>query len=122
MLINLSNHPYAQWGEEQRLATEMFGECIDLPFPAIDPEGDEEYISRLSEDYLQKILKLTANFPKKEITIHLMGEMTFVFNLLKKLEMVNIRCIASTTVRKETEFGNDKKETQFNFVRFRYYY
>jgi len=122
MLINLSNHPYAQWNEEQKRASETFGDCVDLPFPSIDPDGDEEYIVRMAEEYYQKIVQFVETEPNVKVTVHLMGEMTFLYALLEKLKQNNIRCIASTTQRKGIDLGNGRKDIQFQFVRFRYYF
>lgn len=44
MLLNLSNHPSSLWCDEQIKAAEtLFGEIVDLPFPQVDPNGDEAY-------------------------------------------------------------------------------
>lgn len=44
MLLNLSNHPSSLWCDEQKKAAEtLFGEIVDLPFPQVDPNGDEAY-------------------------------------------------------------------------------
>lgn len=121
MLINLSNHPYAQWSDSQKQAALLYGECVDLPFPPVGPQGDEEYIERLAEEYRHQVCRIAAESHDK-ITVHLMGEMTFVYALLEKLKQDNIRCIASTTERQAHDLGNGRKDTQFNFVRFRAYY
>lgn len=73
MLINLTNHPSALWDKAQQQAASQYGACMDLPFPAIDSEGDENYIDRLTDEYLQKILTL-ADGQTAEITVHLMGD------------------------------------------------
>ena len=122
MLINLSNHPYAQWSEDQKQAAERFGDCTDLPFPSIDSEGGEAYIVRLAEDYMQKVIQIAKTKRNEKVTVHLMGEMTFVYALLEKLRQAEIRCIASTTQRMGIDLGNGRRDIQFHFVRFRYYY
>jgi len=121
MLINLSNHPYAQWSDSQKQAALPYGECVDLPFPPVDPQGDEEYIERLAEESRRQVSRIAAESNAK-ITVHLMGEMTFVYALLGKLKQDNIGCIASTTERQAHDLGNGRKDTQFNFARFRAYY
>lgn len=120
MLINLTNHPLEQWSTSQLNAAELYGECIDMPFPAIDAEADEEYIDRLSDEYLHKIKEI-AKREASEITVHLMGEMTFTLLLVTKLIKADIPCIASTSVRQSKEIGNGQKEITFKFVRFRNY-
>ena len=120
MLINLTNHPSSRWDKAQLQAAAEYGECVDIPFPAIDPEGDEEYIDRLTDVYLQKIMEI-AKSEQSEITVHLMGEMTFTFSLIEKLQNEGITCISSTSVRQSKDLGNGQKEITFNFVRFRKY-
>ena len=121
MLINISNHPFSYWEEKQRRAAEIYGKCIDLPFPSIDPLGDEEYIESLAEDYLKQVLRYKLS-NDEEIVVHLMGEMNFVFSLLEKLKMKGIKCMASTTKRLIQYYDDGVKETRFSFVRFRYYF
>lgn len=121
MLINLSNHPYSFWGEKQKAAAETYGKCIDLSFPLIDPQGDEQYIDELAGEYFREIIRYQKG-SDEEIVVHLMGEMTFVFSLLEKLKNEGIRCIASTTERISRFSDEGLKETQFVFVRFRNYF
>lgn len=121
MLINLSNHPFELWSNEQREAALRFGECMDLPFPVVDPTGDEAYIDALANTYCKKVLSLVVNSNRTQATVHLMGEMTFTYALLKRLELENITCIASTSARNVVELTNGQKEVQFLFVKFRHY-
>ncbi len=119
-LINLTNHPSTQWDEEQLQAAIHYGECVDIPFPSVDPEGDEEYLDRLTDEYLQKIMDI-ANNNNSSITVHLMGEMTFTVSLVEKLQNVGITCISSTSKRESMDLGNGEKNITFKFVRFREY-
>jgi hypothetical protein len=41
----------------------------------------------------------------KPAAVHLMGEMTFTFALVRKLQAAGIRCVASTTARDVVEEG-----------------
>ncbi|MEJ5301946.1 MAG: CRISPR-associated protein [Bacteroidales bacterium] len=120
MLINLSNHPSTQWDENQiNQAKNLYGNVIDLSFPFIDPDGDEEYIRNLTEEYFEKIMEISKNH-SSNLAVHLMGEMTFAFQLAAKLLKNNIACIASTTERSVVENQNTKI-SKFRFVRFRRY-
>lgn len=121
MLINLTNHPYAQWSDEQKQAAEQFGSCVDLPFPAVDPSADADDIDALADEYLQKILDI-AQKQDTEPVVHLMGEMTFLFDLANKLRDKNIRCVASTSERNTIDLGNGQKTIEFRFVQFRDYF
>jgi len=118
--INLTNHPSSLWDEAQLQAATQYGECVDMPFPAVDPDGDEEYVDRLTDEYLQKIMEI-ANNEQSEVTVHLMGEMSFTVSLVEKLRNVDISCILSTSTRQSKDLGNGQKEITFNFVRFRKY-
>ncbi len=58
MLINLSNHPQVSWGKKQiTTAKKLYGNIIDIQFPKIDSNGNEEYIDILSEKYLKLLLE-----------------------------------------------------------------
>ncbi len=121
MLINLSNHPSSKWSAEQRRAVnEQFGSAIDLPFPVISPDSDEVYVNGLANEYFDKIESITTKYGSKP-TIHLMGEMTFTFNLLGKLIKAGYECVASTTRREVLERPDGITESVFSFVRFRKY-
>lgn len=118
MLINLSNHPSEYWSLEQLQAGAKYGTVLDLEFPAIDPKGDDDYIDKLSDEYLLKVKELARD---NKATVHLMGEMTFTFSLLKKLQQCGFECIASTSKRIVTEENNGHKDVTFKFERFRKY-
>lgn len=111
MLINITNHPSDKWTSKQSAeAKHLFGAIVDIPFPYIDPTVDEQHIASLADVYLDKVLTLAK---QGQITVHLMGEMTFTHALTNRLLQHGIPCVASTTQR----IG----EEQFNFVRFRFY-
>ena len=120
MLLNFTNHPSNIWSEKQkRTAIQLFGKVVDMPFPQIDESADENYISKLADEYLQKILHIAKN---TRVTIHLMGEQTFAYSLVKRLKNRNINCVASTTKRiVNMDSSGQKKEVIFQFERFRYY-
>ncbi|MDR1898213.1 MAG: CRISPR-associated protein [Prevotellaceae bacterium] len=118
MLINLSNHPSHLWKEEQLEAASSYGEVVDIPFPEVDPEGDEAYIQTLCHEYMEKILRLSQ---EKTVTIHVMGEMTLTHCLVNALLSKRIPCMASTTQRMVTDKDDGTKEVQFVFTQFREY-
>ncbi len=114
-LLNLSNHPSADWSDDQKqAAVERYGRIADLPFPRIDPKASVEDIDRLAEDYLQHLLDI------RPAAVHLMGEMTFTHALVSKLREAGIPCLASTTER-IVEEKDGKKIVRFRFVAFRPY-
>lgn len=120
MLINISNHHSSHWSERQKQeAVKLYGEIVDIPFPDVDESGDEEYIAELSEEYLYKVKEYESS--DSVLVVHLMGEMTFTFSLVKLLQLRGITCVASTTKRLVKDVGKWKKEVLFEFERFRKY-
>lgn len=120
MLLNLSNHASINWGEEQIIASQKYGTIQDMNFPAIDPIAGKTYIENLTQEYLKKIKAIKESTTDSIFTIHIMGEQTFCYSLIKKLEAEGIQCIASTTER-EVQITGDTKTVQFKFKRFREY-
>lgn len=127
MLINLSNHPLANWSEEQKKAAEAkFGEVTDLPFPAVNPEATIEEVIKLTEKYRDKCMEIFTNANKDpqapENTVHIMGEMTFTYTFVKHCRHKGINAVASTTERKVVENENGIKTSVFTFKQFRGYF
>ena len=119
LFINLSNHPCEFWGEKQKNAASEYGEIKDMPFPMVDANDDIMYIETLADEYFQMIKDLTCDY---DVTVHLMGELTFTFALLKRLQEYGIRCVASTSKRiVKEEVPGRKEEVIFEFERFREY-
>ncbi len=118
LLINLSNHPYEKWSEEQKDAAKEYGEVRDMPFPAIDPDDDADQIREIADKYIAEIIKLNAKFA---VIVHLMGEMSFVVYAVSRLSELGIRCICSTSERDTEDLGGGEKKVTFRFKRFRDY-
>ncbi len=118
LFLNLSNHPHHTWNEQQLEAARALGELQDMSFPAIAPEATEEEIAALADEYVQKIL---AHAEGKQVTVHLMGELTFCFALVRRLEEVGITCVASCSWRDVEELPDGRKQSAFHFTRFRRY-
>lgn len=118
LLINLSNHPSASWGARQREAAEMYGEIEDMTFLAIPPEAGETEIADLAEEYVARIAERAET---RDVTVHIMGEMTFCYAVITRLQPLGIPCIASTTRRQITEAADGVKEVHFDFETFRKY-
>jgi hypothetical protein len=118
MLINFSNHPSSNWPEEQKIAALQFGDIVDFPFPAINPEGDSLYIEKLAEEYLNIIVN--KYFSRPLPTVHIMGELNFTFSMVRLLRHYGFTCIASTTERVTAE-KSGTKTSEFRFKQFRKY-
>jgi len=119
MLINLSNHPSEKWSKKQLNATLEYGQILDMAFPAIDPAASTEEIEALANAYYAEIVNIFKD-RDDNCAVHLMGELTFTFALVQKLQKKGIKCIASTTQRLVTDNG-PSKTVEFNFCRFREY-
>ena len=122
MLINLSNHPSANWPPEQFAAAQVIGEVVDLPFPSVDPVGDAVYVQAVCNEYLQKINDICrdAALCVSTATVHIMGEMTLTYALVNALQKQGVTCVASTTERITSE-ENGIKISGFKFKQFRKY-
>lgn len=117
-LLNLSNHPSEYWELEQLEAAKGYGEIRDIPFPNVEPKASYDDIKKLADQYVEDILSMAEN---NRITVHVMGEMTFTFLVVKKLKEKGIECIASTTERNSEEISDGRKIIDFKFVQFRKY-
>lgn len=119
IFINYTNHPVKDWSEEQVSAAKKYAEeLVDIPFIVIDPDKDEDDIEIIADSELKKILKVAEGH---DATVHLMGEQTLSFSLIKKLQGLGARCVASTTKREVKDLGDNKREVTFRFVKFREY-
>ena len=123
MLINLSNHPSSKWREEQlNAAQQQYGEVVDEQFPIIDPSLDAKAIDKLAHHVLTAIQYRYSGWDnEKWITIHIMGEMTFVYAFVRRAHGQGIPCVASTTERVVVDNPDGTKTSTFQFVKFREY-
>ena len=99
-------------------AERLGGEIVDIPFPVVDPAGDAESVAALADCYCRMALETSDG---QEVVVHVMGEMTFTFALVQRLQAVGIPCVASTTERVVNETPDGRKESLFKFVQFRKY-
>lgn len=118
--INLSNHPSSTWSESQLQAAREYGDIIDMSFPLIDDTSTEEDIRLLVSEYCNKIQNLTDGH-SEDVTIHVMGEMTFTYALIKELTLMGYTCVASTSKRIVEMLPDGSKNVKFEFCRFRRY-
>lgn len=123
MLINFSNHPSEKWtGNQKEEALKKYNNIHDIPFPAVQPDQDENHITELAMKYSEECINiLNKESGSKENAVHIMGEFTLTFSLVNLLLNKGIKCTASTTKRITTELANNKCEVLFEFVRFREY-
>lgn len=114
--INFSNHPSNGWLKEQLIAAKDYGEIVDMDFPNINPEFTSKMICNLADEAVNTITSYG-----KDITVHIMGEMTFTYAVVSRLKAMNIKCVASTTERNTIITPDGKKVSEFKFVQFREY-
>ena len=114
--INLSNHPSEGWSDEQLAAAQQYGEVVDIHFPNIEPTFTKSMVNSLADVTVDTIMALG-----KDITVHIMGEMTFTYAVVSRLKALGITCLASTTERNTIIAPDGKKISEFKFVQFREY-
>ena len=119
LLVNLSNHPYKDWSEDQKKAAEKYGEVQDMAFPEIDPAMKIDKIKK--EIAVAQIDEIKNMCKERRVTVHIMGEMSYTFYVVSRLKAFGIRCICSTSERDTEELGDGEKKTKFRFKRFRDY-
>jgi hypothetical protein len=117
MFINFTNHPSENWSEKQLTAARRYGEIVDLSFPIIEPTFTKEDILLLVKESSDVILGIKDD----DTVVHVMGEMTFTYNLVNALKELGITCLASTTERNTVMTPDGKKISEFKFVQFREY-
>ena len=117
MFINLTNHPSENWSEEQIQAAHYYGEIVDLSFPIIEPAYSKQEILYLVKECTEVIMGIK----EEKTVVHVMGEMTFTYNIVCALKELDIICIASTTERNTIMTPEGKKISEFKFVQFREY-
>lgn len=119
VFVNFSNHTSSGWTNAQTKAAKSLGySIIDLPFPNISEIANENEITSLCDEYLQKIDSIVG---KKKGVIHIMGEMTFTYAMVNLLKSHGYTCVASTTKRIVEELPDGVKNVKFEFCQFREY-
>lgn len=118
IFINLSNHPSDKWSEAQLHAARQYGDIEDMPFPQVDPEADDEEISRIADECTRLILDEAVD---NDVSVHVMGEMSLTFAIVKRLQDHGIRCVSSTSERISEDLPDGTRKVGFRFRRFREY-
>jgi len=118
--LNLSNHKFEAWSQEQRReAEERWGYVEDFPFPAVPASMDEKELYRMAVTLVDEIIK------KQPDAIMCQGEFTLTFALVRLFQKQGIPVVSACTERSVTEKyledGTIEKKSVFRFVRFRAY-
>ncbi|MCS6799683.1 MAG: hypothetical protein NZ898_14415 [Myxococcota bacterium] len=121
-LVNLTNHPIAQWPESQRAAAlERFTRLVELPegMPLVPPDATAEQVRALALELADRAQSLGAT------DALVSGEPTLTFALVEELERRGIRCHAATTARSVSERpgpdGRIERVSTYQFHSFRPY-
>lgn len=129
MFVNLTNHKYAAWSENQKkTAANQFGKFTGMEgFPTIDPTYSKEDVARAVRATLSDIDGTVRNhgINPADVAIICQGEMTFVVEFVRRATERGYRCYAATSERKSVEKqlpdGTTTKTAIFEFVQFREY-
>jgi hypothetical protein len=124
MLINLSNHPSPKWGSKQKnTAQSLYGNIIDVEFPAIDPLATTADVKTIADAFFLKVTEMLNPHSgrNKPNAVHVQGEFTFVYHIVSLLKASGIVCLASTSKRIVKENAEGEKVVSFRFVSFREY-
>ncbi len=114
VFVNFTNHPSAQWKENQRKEAEIYGDIIDIPFPTVSPSLSEQEVSNLASKCLKVILD------RKPAAVLCQGEFTLSYKVIVGLQKAGIKVLAACSDR-NTELVGDVKKVIFCFVKFREY-
>lgn len=114
IFINFTNHPSHLWDEKQRKASMVYGDIIDLPFPAVDACADEAKICELRDELVSTIMSYHP------AAVLCQGEFTLTYAVVSKLKELEITVLSACSTRNVVEKGN-KKEVVFDFVQYRKY-
>ena len=120
MLINLTNHPSANWNEEQREeAVRQWGKIEDYSFPAVGSEWDNVSMMQYAQAIVSEVVKMNPD------AVLCQGEMSMTFLLVAMLQKKGIPVYAATSERRAKEElqpdGSICKSVVFSFVMFRKY-
>ena len=117
--INHTNHSSAQWSQEQRIAAEKYGEIVNLSFPNIGADWNEEKISQFVEINAKKIIEMNP------AAVLCQGEYNYTYSMINYLKRNNIVVLAAASERvvdeKVQPDGTTQKVSSFKFVQFRQY-
>jgi len=117
--INHTNHPSSRWSAEQISAAKVYGEIIDMAFPAVSAEATADEVRELVQRNLEKILE------QEPSAVLCQGEFNYTFAMVEQLKALGIKVVAATSERVAIEEilsdGSTRQISTFRFVQFREY-
>ena len=139
MLINLTNHPFANWSNEQIMETKkLYGEVCDYPFPAVPVDFTSDDISYMAEDIIEDIIhrkkeiedsteqssEVETQIASHAFAVMCQGEFTLTYALVCLLQKAGIEVVSAVSERivREEKVGSEIRKTAvFRFAGFREY-
>lgn len=130
LFINVTHHSASKWSNEQIETAKIHPvtgtslEIIDLQFPSVKSTFDKIDISKIASRYTNKVLDIVKNITGENynmdysIVVHVMGEQSLSYALIKILKEYKFLVVVSCTDRVLESNGVNKK-AKFKFVRFR---
>ena len=115
MLLNISNHPSSQWSADQLEASKEYGEVLDIPFPDTPSTATISDITQMAD----RVVEFIKQYDNP--TVHIMGEMTLTYAIVRRLRSSGIICLASTTQRIKQHLEDGIFLSEFVFHAFRQY-
>ena len=122
VFVNFSNHPSESWDAAQKDAAAAIcgtDRIIDVPFPRVLPELNEDEIRQLAQDCVQQIEA------KKPAAVMCMGEFGLCYQVVSELKKRRIPVVYSCSERESqeriSERGEVEKISVFRFRGFRHY-
>lgn len=118
VFVNHSNHPSEKWSAAQRESALEYGRIVDLAFPMIKSDWDEDAVSAVAKETYEQII------PLNPAIVLCQGEFTYTFDLVRLLKEAGITVVAACSerkVREEQEGDVSRRVSYFEFVRFREY-
>lgn len=119
--VNFSNHASSKWTNAQLEAARAYGDIVDIPFAQVAPSATKAEVDALAEAEVAKIMDAAPS------VVMVQGEMTLVYNVVRRLENEGIKCVAACTRRRTDEevqrlaAAGLTKEGMFEFMGFREY-
>lgn len=122
MLINLTNHPFEEWPEEQVNAAKLqFGSVRNLLPKPVPPDLDSLKVLELAHYYVKRALEILSLAPHETNGILITGEYNFTWCCINLLQQKGFGCYAATTERLILEKEKASIKRAYSFVQFRKY-
>lgn len=131
VMVNLTNHPVARWGQAQLDAANTIAPrgVVDLAggMPLVPPDATRGDVIRLACQIVDRAWAQVcddAGHDDLDVCFAVQGEPTLTYHIVRYAEVRGWRCFAATTERKAVEVvadGTVTKTSVFEFVQWRPY-